>query len=404
MSPTKSKTKKSKLSKPAKVSKSSTVKSRSASSKKSSSKKENAKGISYKLLSGILAVLLVISLIFNFNIANTAGVNPFASVDIFSASDLNLWKDESRLKTELEEYMIDITNPNSENFIPVKDRIAVFDFDGTLFCETDPVYIDHRLMYYRVMEDPNYKNKATAFEKNVAMQVKNFMDTGAYPETLNVDHGKVVASSFKGMTPDEFSKYVLDYANKPAPSYNMNNIDGYYKPMVQVVKYLQKNKFKVYVVSGTDRLILRPVVEKGLGLPASQIIGSDQSFVATNQKGQDGLTYQFKKNDEVVLGGDFIIKNLKMNKVSVIEREIGAKPVLSFGNSSGDYSMANFVITNNKYPSLAFMLCCDDLDRENGNKKKAEDMYNACEENGWVPISMKNDWTTIYGDNVVYKK
>ena len=50
------------------------------------------------------------------------------------------------------------------------------------------------------------------------------------------------------------------------------------------------------------------------------------------------------------------------------------------------------------------MLCCDDLDRENGNKKKAEDMYNACEKNGWIPISMKNDWTTIYGNNVVYKK
>ena len=402
MSPTKSKIKKSKLSKSPRVLKSTSGKSRSAASKKSSSK--NVKSISYKLLSGILAVLLVISLIFNFKIANTAGVNPFANVSIFNANDLNLWKDESRLKTELEEYMIDITNPNSENFIPVKDRIAVFDFDGTLFCETDPVYMDHRIMYYRVMEDPDYKNKATAFEKNVAMQVKNFMETGAYPETLNVDHGKVVASSFKGMTVDEFSKYVLDYANKPAPSYNMNNIDGYYKPMVQVVKYLQKNKFTVYVVSGTDRLILRPVVEKGLGLPASQIIGSDESFVATNQKGQDGLTYQFKKNDEVVLGGDFIIKNLKMNKVSVIEREIGVKPVLSFGNSSGDYSMANFVITNNKYPSLAFMLCCDDLDRENGNQKKADDMYKACEENGWVPVSMKNDWITIYGENVVYKK
>ena len=398
MSPTKSKTKKSKLSKTTRVSK-----SRSATSKKSSSAK-NAKSISYKLLSGILAALLVISLLFNFYIANVSGVNPLTSINIFSASELSLWKNESRLKKELVEYMNDITNPASKNFIPVKNRIAVFDFDGTLFCETDPVYMDHRLMYYRVMEDPDYKNKATAFEKNVAMQVKNFMDTGYYPETLNVDHGKVVASSFKGMTPDEFSKYVLNFASQPAPSYNMNNIDGYYKPMVQVVKYLQKNKFKVYVVSGTDRLILRPVVEKGLGLPASQIIGSDESFVATNQKGQDGLTYQFKKNDELVLGGDFIIKNLKMNKVSVIEREIGAKPVLSFGNSSGDYSMANFVITNNKYPSLAFMLCCDDLERENGNKKKADDMYKACDENGWVPISMKEDWTTIYGDNVVYKK
>ena len=410
MSPTTRTTKKLKTSKQNKSKrKGSTSNGKALNTKKALSKNtttevNKAKSISYKLIASILAVLLVISLLFNFYIANVSGVNPLTSINIFSASELSLWKNESRLKKELVEYMNDITNPASKNFIPVENRIAVFDFDGTLFCETDPVYMDHRLMYYRVMEDPNYKNKATAFEKNVAVQVKNFMDTGAYPETLNVDHGKVVASSFKGMTSDEFSEYVLNYANTKAPSYNMNNIDGYYKPMVQVVKYLEKNKFTVYVVSGTDRLILRPVVEKGLGLPASQIIGSDETFVATNQKGEDGLTYQFKKNDELVLGGDFIIKNLKMNKVSVIEREIGVKPVLSFGNSSGDYSMANFVITNNKYRSLAFMLCCDDLERENGNMKKAESMYKACDENGWIPVSMKNDWTTIYGDNVVYKK
>ena len=92
-----------------------------------------------------------------------------------------------------------------------------------------------------------------------------------------------------------------------------------------------------------------------------------------------------------------------MNKVTVILQESGQQPVLSFGNSTGDASMAEFVTSNNPYKSLAFMLCCDDTERENGNEGKAEKMYNLCEEFDWVPVSMKNDWTTIYGDQVKHK-
>ena len=62
--------------------------------------------------------------------------------------------------------------------------------------------------------------------------------------------------------------------------------------------------------------------------------------------------------------------------------------------------MANYTINNNPYPSRAFMLCCDDTVRENGNPEKADEMYALCVENGWIPVSMKNDWTTIYGDGV----
>ena len=92
-----------------------------------------------------------------------------------------------------------------------------------------------------------------------------------------------------------------------------------------------------------------------------------------------------------------------MNKVSVIMQEIGQQPVLSFGNSTGDSSMAEYVTSGNKYPSLAFMLCCDDLVRENGSESKAQKMVDLCAEFGWVPVSMKNDWTTIYGDGVTKK-
>ena len=100
------------------------------------------------------------------------------------------------------------------------------------------------------------------------------------------------------------------------------------------------------------------------------MIGSDESLVASNQGDSDGLDYTFTKDDKVITGGEFLLKNLKMNKVSVIEQEIGVQPVLSFGNSSGDGAMANFVITNNKYKSAAYMLCCDDTERENGNTER----------------------------------
>lgn len=337
--------------------------------------------------------------------ANTETTSIIESADeVNDETALSLWTENAPLKKQLVEYMKAITDESSPDFIPVKNRIAVFDFDGTLFCETDPVYFDYRLFYNRVMDDPDYKDRASDVEKETARKVKEMMDTGVSAKGLEIDHGKGVASSFKGMTPEEFYQYVKEFKDRPAPSYDgMKNGEAFYKPMLQVVEYLQANDFKVYVISGTDRMILRPAAEGVLNIPNSQIIGSDESFVATNQGDTDGLQYQFTKDDKVVLGGNFIIKNLKMNKVAVIEKEIGDQPVLSFGNSSGDTSMANFVITNNKYKSAAYMLCCDDTERENGNVEKAEAMYKSCEENGWTPISMKNDWTTIYGENVTYK-
>ena len=183
----------------------------------------------------------------------------------------------------------------------------------------------------------------------------------------------------------------------------MTRGEGFYKPMIEVVNYLKANDFDVYVVSGTDRFIVRGIVDNSpLDLPNRKIIGSDETLVATGQGDTDGLDYVFTDQDKLVLGGDFIIKNLKMNKVTVIMQEIGQQPVLSFGNSTGDASMAEYVTTNNPYESLAFMLCCDDTERENGNVEKAAKMKSLCEEFDWVPVSMKNDWKTIYGDGVIY--
>ena len=318
---------------------------------------------------------------------------------------LSLWTVDAKAKKELVSYLEAVTNESNKDFIPVEDRIAVFDLDGTLFCETDPNYFDYTLLVYRVLEDPNYKDKASDFEKEVANKIVQQNETGAKFDGLEVDHGKAVASAFAGMTIGEFNAYIQEFKKQPMPSYNgMLRGDGWYRPMLQVVSCLQAYDFTVYVVSGTDRFIVRGIVDHSpLQLPPRQIIGSDEAVVTKDQGDEDGLDYVYDDNDELILGGEFIVKNLKMNKVAVIAQEIGQQPVLSFGNSTGDSSMAEYVTSDNPYRSLAFMLCCDDTVRENGNEEKAKKMEDLCAEYDWVPISMKNDWTAIYASGVTKK-
>ncbi len=317
---------------------------------------------------------------------------------------LSLWTSDAEAKKALVSYVENVTNENSPDYIPVEDRIAVFDMDGTILCETDPYYFDHCLLVYRVLEDPNYKDKASSFEKDVATRLQAKFDGDSSIEVSMIEHGQAVAMAFAGMTIDEFEAYVEDFKNQPAPGYNnMTRGEAFYKPMIQVIDYLQANDFTVYIVSGTDRLIVRGLIKGSVDIPRNQLIGSDELLVATGQGDVDGMEYTFTDQDKLVTGGQFIIKTLDMNKVTAIMTEIGIQPVLSFGNSTGDSAMAEFTTTNNKYKSLAFMLCCDDLVRENGNTAKADKMRELCKEFGWIPISMRDDWTTIYGDDVTRK-
>ena len=122
---------------------------------------------------------------------------------------LSLWTSDAPARTALMDYMAAITDEESPDYIPVSDRIAVFDMDGTVFCETDPVYFDHMLFLYRVTQDPDYKDRASEFEKEVAEKIrKEFIEKGTYPAGMDVAHGQGVASAFAGMTLSEFDAYV----------------------------------------------------------------------------------------------------------------------------------------------------------------------------------------------------
>ena len=126
------------------------------------------------------------------------------------------------------------------------------------------------MMYrHRILEDSDYKDKATAHEKEVAATVDSIISTGVVPEGFEVEIGHCIARAFAGMSIQDFGRYVRHFAEKPSPGYNGMNIgEAFYQPMVQVIDYLQDNGFTVYVCSGSDRLVVRALVVGSLILAA----------------------------------------------------------------------------------------------------------------------------------------
>ena len=321
------------------------------------------------------------------------------------AHQLSLWVDDAASKQALVAYVEAVTDRKGPDYIPKKDRIAVFDLDGTLYCESDPTWFDFMLYRHRILEDEAYRDGASDYEKQVAETVQSIIDTGVVPAGFEVEMGSCIARAFAGMSVKEFARYVRDYAERPSPGYDGMNVgEAFYQPMVQVIDYLQDHGFTVYVCSGSDRLVVRALVEGGLILASRYVIGTEELISADHQGDTPGAEYVFGSGDELVLSGKIANKNLKMTKVSMIAEQVGQCPVLSFGNSAGDISMTNYVMGNERYRTAAFFVCCDDGIRESGSQQKAQPVYDFCAENGWVPISMKNDWLTVFGEGVTKKE
>ena len=316
---------------------------------------------------------------------------------------LSLWKDDSTAKKKLISYMKEITDSSSKKYIPPESRIATFDFDGTVFCETDTLYFDWLMYSYRVLDDPTYKANATEEEKQLGRDIRS-ANIHSLRKDLQMRHANAYPRAFLNMSFDDLDAYVKKYMQLDALGFDgMKRGEAFYEPMVQLIEYLQANEFRVYFCSGSDRHILRTVVKSRINLPDYQITGTIATVVASKQPNRSDFNYEYAKDDYLIMGGEFKFKNVKMNKISLIKTEIGKKPVLSFGNSNGDYSMARYITNNNQYESLAFMICCDDTEREYGNETKANAMKDKCAKENWVAVSMKNDWTRIYGEKVKKK-
>jgi phosphoserine phosphatase len=352
-----------------------------------------------KILAGILAGAMTFGLLGNFE-TEAATRAEISAIQVRKSGNFKYWNKDAESITALKNYVKDVTNKKSKNFIPVEDRIAVFDMDGTFLCETAPYYFEWMLYLERALYDENFT--ASDYDREYAQNIEEAIrKTKKFPKNVDVDEAKSQESVFAGMTPAQYEKYVQNFMKKPVEGLsNLKWGEAFYLPMVEVIKYLQSNDFTVYIVTGSDRPTARILACDLLKIKTNNVIGSDPKIISANQDENDGGQYVYKK-DDYLIRGHLIEKNLKMNKVSVIAKEIGKQPVLGFGNSSGDTSMLNYTVYGNKYKSAAFFVICDDLDRELGNVKKAESCVKLAKENGWTPISMRNDWKTIYGDNVV---
>ena len=309
---------------------------------------------------------------------------------------LSLWTDGSAAKKELIDFVSAVTKEDGEDFIPVKDRIAVFDMDGTLACETYYTYYDTMMFIEYCLHDHPERVSDELKEVAAAIEPGYVAD-----ETL----ARNFAKAYAGMTVEEFYDYAVEFGRKKTASFNnMRYIDNFYLPMAELVKYLYDNGFTIYVISGTERTTTRAIVANS---PISEyvtpehVIGTD---FEVKQKGFEdeasNMNFKYENGDELVLTGGFIQKNLNGNKSIYVEREIGQRPVLAFGNSGSDTSMMNYTIdSRNPYKAQAYMIVADDNVREWGtkdwNEKSAE--YS---EMGYIPISMKNDFAQIYQEGI----
>lgn len=310
------------------------------------------------------------------------------------------WNKKANSLIRLQDYIKEVIDKNSKNYIPISDRIAIFDFDGTIYGELAPIYAEWWMFKERVLEDESFEGDSEIIE--IANKIKKAGEERDIPDNLEILHAKQNPRAYEGMTLKEFETYTKKFISKNVIGFEkMTYKEAFYLPMIEIIQYLQINKFKIYINSGSDRFFCRIVLEEGkLNIPKENIIGTEIKLEGKKQKGKDGLYYIYSKDEEVIRTGELLLKNIKANKVSQIERIIGKKPVLSFGNSNGDRSMSIYVINNNKYLSAAFMLIADDEIRDYGNIEKASKNKLDWEKEGFIIISMKNDFKTIYKEGV----
>ena len=340
---------------------------------------------------GIIAALLILAIcvaaVAKIELANRAKEEPLAGY----------WASDSVAAERLRNFVEKATDPSDkENFIPVKDRIAVFDMDGTLACETFYTYYDTMMFIEYCLKD--HPDKVSEELKQVAAAIEP-----GYTADENL--ARNFAKAYAGMTVQELYDYAVEFGKRKTSSFNnMRYIDNCYLPMVELVQYLYENDFTIYVISGTERTTTRAIIANsplGEYVTPNHVIGTD---FEVKQRGHEtessNMDFKYENGDDLVLTGGFIQKNLNANKSIYVEREIGQRPVLAFGNSGSDTSMMNYTIdSRNPYPAEAFMIVADDDVREWG-KQNWEEKSAEYEEKGYTPISMKNDFLQIYPEGI----
>ena len=352
-----------------------------------------------KILAAIAAGLIALG---SFNLSTQAATREeIAAIHVVKASDFKYWNDDSPTLQKIVEFVEDVTDPTSPNYIPPEDRIATFDMDGTFYCETAPLYFQEMMFFHRVLEDKNY----TAPKKYLNLAKKIYPKVMAHEKRTPAEekmHVDGLSAVYAGMTDEEYRAYVREFMKTNEDGLtNLKRGEAFYLPMVEIISYLGNNGFAVYIDTACGVSTTRELVDGVIPIQPDRIVGSDFQYTSTNMGKDDPHDHFYDRHKEkIVISGRPLYDNAKTRKIFSILNQIGKKPVLAFGNSSGDSGMLEYTLQDNKYNSMSFFVICDDTERELGNPKRAASDTALALKRGWNPISMRDEFKTIYGDNV----
>ena len=191
-----------------------------------------------KILAAALAGMMTFGIAFTTQ-TQAATRDEIAAIKVSKSGKFNYWTKDSEAKQQLISYVKDVTNKSSKNFIPVEDRIATFDMDGTFVCETAPYYFEWMLYLDRALYDTHY-TPSQADRDYAKLIEEGIRKTGKFPKGVDVGEAQSQESVFAGMTPAEYETYVKKFMEKPVEGLtNLKWGEAFYLPMVEVIKYLQ---------------------------------------------------------------------------------------------------------------------------------------------------------------------
>jgi phosphoglycolate phosphatase-like HAD superfamily hydrolase len=319
------------------------------------------------------------------------------SLNLARAEDpLASWND-GPAKQAILEFVKATTTEGSPQFVPPEARVATFDQDGTLWVE-HPIYT--QVMYFLERVPDLVKAKPELKNKPPFSTVLDFLhgDRAAI-EKLNLKDLEVIAAAtLTGMPVDEFDAQVKKWiAEAKDPRWKRSYTQLTYQPMQELLRYLRTNGYKTYIVTGGGQDFVRTYAEQTYGIPPEQVVGT-----------AGGTKFGYDKTGKPFLTKEpkLLLNNNNAGKPEGIHLMIGRRPFAAFGNSTGDQQMLEYTKAGDG-ARLAMLVLHDDAAREYAygpahglpNTKVGtftQALYDEAKKKGWVIISMKDDWKTIF--------
>ena len=278
--------------------------------------------------------------------------------------------------------------------VPPDERIAVFDNDGTLWCEKPmPVELGFILQRLAAMAESDASLRDTqpwraAHERDYAW-LGGVMDkhyTGDDTD-LRVLMGGILRA-YSGLTVDAFADAAAAFLDAaPHPTLGRRLRDCAYVPMVELLRYLESHGFTCFIASGGSRDFMRPVTGELYGIPPERVVGSSFGLVYTDDEHGGALAY---------LAEPDVFDDGPVKPVRIWSR-IGRRPLVAGGNSNGDVPMLRFAGGKDR-PALRLLVLHDDAEREFDYVKGAERALERARDESWTVVSVKDDWATVFAD------